>query len=163
MTDCSDNYSQTTPQLSILVCLPKLPHSPLVSIPFQSCESRDHLIYSFLGLFFKLHTSTSNLSDVDMNRVNLWPTLLAARQARKGKQWSIHCRRTIAHRRRIWPHFWHTTKIHFNCRRFFSLTVRENYSKHKRFGAKVYLSVYVWTALLSDRLLCKCPQCYFHF
>lgn len=71
MTDCSDNYSQTSPQVSIFVCLPKLPHSPLVSIPFQSRGGRDHLIYSFSGLFFKLHTSPSNLSDVDMNRVNL--------------------------------------------------------------------------------------------
>lgn len=52
MTDCSDNYSQTSPQLSILVCLPKLPHSPLASIPFQPCGSRYHLIYSFSGLFF---------------------------------------------------------------------------------------------------------------
>lgn len=119
--------------------------APFLLLRSNSCCRRYHLIDYIVRTFFKFSNPTSNLSEVDMNRVDpeLTLGLLISRSgckndpcfntpmAQKTSKKSRLSPDDHRNRNRIWTYFWRTTKINFNCRCFM-----ENYSTHKSFWAK---------------------------
>lgn len=162
------SYRWQTSQATILIRVHNYPSmsaylnclmGPLLLFPFSHVKVAITWFISLFRTFFKLYISTANLSDVDMIRVTVSDFGHARQQVSENKLCSpstLQWPRDHGKKRTTTKYLrspdncsqeenLNTAKVHFNCRCFFSLTFMDNYSKHKRFGAKVYLSVYVWT------------------